>query len=98
LGEITLFVSPSFTLWNIIYTAIGVAVFWGTWGRSRLQAYVLSDLVTLLGLGPRARAVTEFVIFLVVGCLVGIGVTNPSNPTQALTAGFGWTGFFAKRR
>jgi hypothetical protein len=85
---------PSFTFWNIVFTAIGVAVFWGKWGRTRLKAYVLSDLVNLIPVGAKQRAAIEFLVFLVLGCLVGIGVVQPTTPAQALTAGLGWTGFF----
>jgi hypothetical protein len=85
---------PSFTFWNIVFTAIGVAVFWGKWGRTKLKAYVLSDLVNLIPVDENWRAAIEFLIFLVLGCLVGIGVAQPTTPTQALSAGLGWTGFF----
>jgi hypothetical protein len=40
----------------------------------------------------------EFLVFLALGCIVGIGFTNPSNPQQALTAGMGWTGVFVRRK
>lgn len=88
---------PSFGFWNIVFTAIGAAVFWGKWGRTKLQAYVLSDVLNLLPLETKARSAIEFFIFLILGCLVSIAVVQPHNPTQALTAGFGWTGLFAHR-
>jgi hypothetical protein len=90
-----MFQSPSFSFWNIVFTAIGVSVFWGKWGRSKLQAYLLHDVVNLLHLSEERRGAIEFLIFLVLGCLVGIGVTQPTTPAQAITAGFGWTGLFA---
>jgi hypothetical protein len=86
---------PSFTEWNIIYTALGAALFWGKWGRTRLKAYVLSDIVELLPVSDHWRSAIELTIFVTIGCVVGIGVVQPLNPTQALTAGFGWTGLFA---
>jgi len=88
-----LFQAPSFTPWNVIFTAIGVSVFWGKWGRTKLKAYVLSDLVSLIPVNDAWRGAIEFLIFLTIGCLVGIGVAQPTSPAQALTAGLGWTGF-----
>ncbi len=92
-----MFEVPSFTFWNVVFTAVGAAVFWGKWGRTRLRAYLLSDLVNLLNIDDEWRSAIEFLIFLTLGCLVGIGVVRPTTPTQALTAGFGWTGFFTHR-
>jgi len=90
------FEMPAFTFWKLVFTAIGAAVFWAKWGRSRLRAYVLSDFVALLPLSRRGRAAVELLIFLALGSIVGIGVANPLNVTQAITAGFGWTGIVTK--
>ena len=92
-----MFQTPSFAFWNIAFTAIGAAVYWGKWGRTKLKAYVLSDVINLIPMGRKWRAAIEFVIFLTIGCVVGIAVVQPTNATQALTAGFGWTGLFAHR-
>ena len=92
-----MFQVPHFGFWNVVFTAIGAAVYWGKWGRTKLKAYVLSDLIALVPLSPKWRSALEFIIFLTVGCLVGIAVAQPTSPVQALTAGFGWTGLFAHR-
>lgn len=84
------------SFWIVVYTAIGVAVFWGKWGRTRLRPYVLADLLALLGLKGPVRSAVEFSVFLVLGCLVGIGIVEPKTPAQALAAGFGWTGAFSR--
>jgi hypothetical protein len=87
---------PTFTFWNVAFTAIGVAIFWGKWGRTKLKAYVLSDIVNLLPVDDKWRSAIEFVVFVAFGCLVGIGVTQPTTAAQALTAGLGWTGFVTR--
>jgi hypothetical protein len=92
-----MFQLPHFGFWNVVFTAIGAAVFWGKWGRTKLKAYVLSDLIALLPVGKKLQCAIEFGVFLILGCLVGIAVVQPTTPTQALTAGFGWTGLFARR-
>ncbi len=89
-----MFASPEFAAWSAVYTAIGASVFWAKWGRSRLRPYVLPDIVGLLPLPDRARAAVEFLVFLGLGCLVGMAI-EPRNAIQAMTAGFGWTGAFA---
>ena len=89
---------PHFTVWTTIYTAIGAAVFWGRAGRTKLKVYYLSYLFDMLRFpdGP-LRQVVEFMIFIICGCLIGIGIAKPNTVAQALTAGFAWTSFVAKR-
>lgn len=93
-----MFDDPSFTFWNVVYTSIGTAVFWGKWGRKKLKAYYLSDLIERLPLEKRYRQILEFVVFVSIGCVVGVGLVEPRNAVQALTAGFGWTGAFLRYR
>lgn len=92
------FEPPHFTFWNTAYTAIGAAVFWGRSGRTKLKVYYLSHVFDLLQFpeGPWRRC-TEFAVFIALGCLIGIGIAKPTSVPQALTAGFAWTGFIAKR-
>ncbi len=88
-----------FTFSNILFTAIGAIVFWARkGGRSELKAYGLSDMIGLLPWDVKARRWIEFGIFILLGCAVGIGFTEPTNPRQALTAGFGWTSLLAFSR
>jgi hypothetical protein len=89
---------PVFTFWNVVFTAIGAAVFWGKWGKTKLKVKYLSDLLDLFPLNPKSRGALEFLIFVALGCVVGIAVVQPSNAAQALTAGFGWTGFVSGHR
>jgi len=88
---------PSFTFWNVAYTAIGASVYWGTRGRTKLKPYLLPDIVKYLP-AERYHPLFEFILFIVLGCLVGIAFVSPTNARQALTAGFGWTGVFAHRK
>ena len=90
-----MFDNPSFTTWNIIYTAIGAMGLWGTWGKTKPKAFLLSNIIRLF-LSGRADVVVEFVIFVVLGCVVGIGIVKPMNPQQAITAGLAWTGALAR--
>ncbi len=92
-----IFEAPSFTVWNIVYTAIGASVFWSTWGRTKLRAFILPDLIRYLP-WKRWHPLFEFVLFIAIGCVVGVGMTNPTNPRQAITAGLGWTGAIARRK
>ena len=89
---------PHFTVWTTIYTAIGAAVFWGRTGRTKLRVYYLSYLFDMLNFPDGLfRQVIEFAVFIAFGCLIGIGIAKPSTVAQAITAGFAWTGFVAKR-
>jgi hypothetical protein len=83
-----------FTLANVVYTAIGASVFWAKAGRTGLRPYLLPELVRACGVKGKSRTLVEFLLFVITGCVVGIGVVSPVNATQALTAGFAWTSFF----
>ena len=93
-----MFEYPPFEIGNVVYTAIGATVFWSKWGRTGLKAYGLSGVIDLFPIDARAKMALEFVVFVILGCAVGIGVANPSNAPQALSAGMGWTGFLTTSR
>jgi hypothetical protein len=93
-----IFQAPHFTVWTTVYTGLGAAFFWGRAGRTKLKVYVLSSLFDTLKVPDgRIRQGFEFALFIIFGCLIGIGITNPATVAQAVTAGFAWTGFVAKR-
>jgi len=85
----------AFSLRNVLFAAIGASVFWGKTGRTALRAYVLSELVDLTGVTGKWRHAAEFLIFVILGCIVGLAVVDPRTAVQALTAGFAWTGVFS---
>ena len=89
---------PHFTIGKVLYTAIGASVFWGISGRTKLRPFYLFDFVKFLPLEKKTQDILQFIVFIVLGCVVGIGFADPNNPRQALTAGFGWTGVFARRK
>ena len=93
-----MFVEPSFEFWNVFFTAVGASVLWTRWGKTKLKAFILSDLLDLLPLNRTWRNAIEFLVFIVLGVIVGIGATAPVNPQQAIAAGLGWTGLFAQPR
>jgi hypothetical protein len=89
---------PHFTFWTVFYTAVGSAIFWARTGRAKLRVYFLSFLFDMMKVPDNPfRQIAEFVIFIIFGCVIGIGLAKPSTVAQALTAGFAWTGFVAKR-
>jgi hypothetical protein len=94
----SIFEAPFFCFWNVVYTALGAAIFWGKLGGSKqkIKAYVLSDLLEKMEIHPSIRIVAEFVIFVTFGCLIGIGIVKPINVPQAIAAGLGWTGLLSK--
>jgi hypothetical protein len=82
--------------WVIAFTAAGAIVYWCRWGPNALRVYGLSRIIDLLDVSDRTKRILELSAFVVLGCFIGIGVLQPTNPTQALTAGFAWTGLFGK--
>ena len=94
---ITGFEMPAFTFGRVAFTAIGATIYWSVAGRSRLQPYLLGDVIQYLPVG-RFRPLIEFLVFLTFGCIVGISFTNPNSAQQAITAGMGWTGLVARAK
>lgn len=82
--------------WVIALTAAGAIVYWCKWGPDKLSAYGLRRVLDLLPLSTATKNVMEPLIFTALGCLLGIAILQPVNPQQAVTAGFAWTGLFAK--
>ena len=83
----------------VLFTGIGSAIYWGRIGRKKLKVYVLSDVFDSLKIGEDKpfRIVSELVLFITFGILIGVGATAPTTILQALTAGVAWTGLFSKR-
>jgi hypothetical protein len=97
-NQTDIFQPPVFTFWTVVYTALGCAFFWGRTGRTKLKVYVLSWLFDALKVPDNAgRQIAEFTLFVVFGVIIGIGIAKPKTEIQAVTAGFAWTGFVAKR-
>ncbi len=93
-----LFEVPEFTCQKVLFTAIGITILWGKLGRRKLRPYALGNLVDLLPWSSNVRQLIEFCLFVSIGTVVAVGVVDPGKVTQALAAGFGWTGFFAGER
>lgn len=93
-----MFTAPIFEFWAVVYTAAGATVFWGKWGRTRLRPFLLATVMDYFFSSKKLeklRQLIEFLIFISFGVLVGVGLTEPHNVTQALAAGLGWTGLVA---
>jgi len=89
---------PQFSPWMVGYTVIGAAIFWGKNGRTKLKIFFLSYAFDMVKFPEgRLRQILELLVFLVLGCFIGIGISHPSNVPQAISAGMAWTGFLAKR-
>ena len=88
-----LFEAPYFTIWNVLYTGIGATILWGKLGNTKLRPFGLWRLIKLLPVSQNKKEVIEIIVFISLGCIVGIGIVQPTNVPQALSAGFGWTGF-----
>lgn len=91
-----MFPTPLPLRWVIAFTAAGALVYWCKWGPDTLRAYGLSRVINLLPVSPRTKRILEPLAFTALGCFLGIGLMQPINPTQAVTAGFAWTGLFGK--
>lgn len=88
--------APPFSVWNVVFTAIGVLVFWSKWGRTQLSVYGLSRVYRAFGARRRTLQFLELGTFVALGCLVGVAVVEPTNATQSLAAGLGWTSVFTQ--
>lgn len=81
-------------LW--IYAAVGATILWAKMRRSKRDIYGLTEITKQYIPNEKVRIIVELAIFLIIGCLVSVGVINPSTPAQAFAAGLGWTGLATK--
>ncbi len=86
------FQDPHFTVWNVIFSAIGAAIFWGRWGKNKLRPFFLADFIDLLPANEKTKDLISFLLFVALGCVVTVGVVQPTNVPQAFSGGLGWTG------
>jgi len=89
---------PSYPPTFVVFAAIGSMIFWSVKGRTKLKAYGLSEVFGHLPLSINQRYLLEFLVFVTLGCVVGVGITQPVNVRQALTAGIAWTSLFSTSR
>jgi hypothetical protein len=81
---------------SLFFSALGAALSYSKWGRKKLKVYYLSDILDVFELSPRVRVLTEFGLFIIVGCSVCIGIVHPQTAAQAFSAGLGWTSLIGK--
>ncbi len=87
----------SHSLLSLLAAAFGSAVLYSKWGRGKLRPYVFSEIVDTFALSEPNRIRVEFLVFIVVGTVTCMILTQPANPQQAFAAGLGWTGLLTKK-
>ena len=89
----------TFYFWaHVFYAFLGSGLLYVRWGRSKLRTFGLSAFLDTFDLSEKVRVRLEMLLFITIGTFVAMGVAQPSNAVQALTAGLGWTGLVAKPR
>jgi hypothetical protein len=80
----------------LAYAAAGAASYWARWGRERLRVVGLSRVLDeLIPMENQLFAIrVEFVVFVALGCFLGVPFVEPVNFAQSFTAGFAWVGLF----
>jgi hypothetical protein len=80
----------------LLYAAVGAMSYWARWGRRSLRvlglARLLDDLVPIENQLWAVRV--EFVLFVALGCFIGVPFVQPTNFAQSFAAGFAWVGLF----
>ena len=85
------------------FTAIGVIVLFSKSAGPGTRPYVLASITDKVFRSEDPgwlllKEFTEFVIFVVLGVLIAVGLTHPSTSQQAIAAGLGWTGLLTQQR
>jgi hypothetical protein len=75
----------------ILFAAVGVAISFAKAGGQQRTIYGLSAVVAKFVADTERRAALEVIIFLIIGCLLSLGIAQPTNPAQAFAAGVAWT-------
>lgn len=90
---------PNFELVACTYTALGALAAYGKLAQSRVRTWALSYIFDAIYGAKKintSRTVWECLVFVVMGVLVGVAVTQPATPSQALVAGFSWAALLGK--
>lgn len=91
-----MFEVPSFDTYAIVFTAVGASLVWARMGPKKVRIFALTRLIEGLGIEGKIGVVAEFMIFVAMGVVIGVAVVQPTNVTQALAAGMGWTGLLSQ--
>lgn len=85
-----IFTDPNMQL--VFFAFVGVAISFGRAKEADKKALGLSPLLGRFITHERGLMIVEALVFLSLGCMISMGVTNPSTVPQALAAGLAWTG------
>jgi uncharacterized membrane protein YbjE (DUF340 family) len=83
--------------WKLgMLTAFGSALLYARWshagsGQIQVKALGFESLIKYLPLSVGQRRFVSFLIFVMIGGIVGMVMAEPLNGRQAIAAGFGWT-------
>ena len=86
------FQGPIFALEPMIYTGVGVVVFWVKLGDQRVKVFGVSRVLEQVGVSTRTSIIVEFFTVLALGIVVATAFIQPATAEQAIAAGLGWTG------
>jgi hypothetical protein len=87
----------TFPFWNHVFFAfLGAGLLYMQWGRSKLKAFAFAYFLDMFEMSKKTRMRLEMLIFVLVGTIVTMELTQPSTGMQAFSAGLGWTGLVAK--
>jgi hypothetical protein len=85
-------------VWQVyVYGALGAIVLWIKMNRANKKIHGLGDLMDrLLPNHPRVSALCQFVVFVVLGTVVGKIAVGPYTQMQAFAGGVAWSRLAAK--
>jgi hypothetical protein len=82
--------SQSAGLW--LFAAIGTILSWTKMKKAERDVYGLTELIKrFVPDNEEKRGIVEIVVFVLIGCILAMGIIAPSTPPQALAVGLGWT-------
>lgn len=76
----------------VVYVLAGVLLSFSRAKEGDRKIYGLSNFLQRFIAHPKRLLAAEAIAFLVLGCMISVGVTNPATIPQALAAGLAWTG------
>ena len=78
----------------VFSTALGAFMLWAKWSQKRSKVFILADVIELFcEKDSQTARQLEFIVFIALGCFVGIVMVEPATIRQAFAAGLGWTSF-----
>lgn len=79
--------------WGLVfYVAVGTILCYAKMKHDQRRVYALTEVIEQLVGNHKLKVLLELFVFVLLGCVLSMGIIGPSTVPQAFAAGLAWTG------